>query len=151
MTPAPPRSRAERRRDVEARLAHDVDVWVATACADGTPHLVPLSFAWNGSSLVVATSAGSLTGENLARSPRVRLALGALRDVVMIDGIVERVLDGTLPAQDADRFVARAGFDPRRAPEPYPWFRVTPMRIQAWREVNEMPDREMMRGGHWLD
>jgi hypothetical protein len=25
---------------------------------------------------------------------------------------------------------------------PYRWFRISPRRIQAWREVKEMPDRE---------
>jgi hypothetical protein len=25
-----------------------------------------------------------------------------------------------------------------------------PRRIQAWREVNELPGRELMRDGHWL-
>jgi hypothetical protein len=35
-----PRSRQERRRDAEQRLAQDVDLWVATASADGGPYLV---------------------------------------------------------------------------------------------------------------
>ena len=30
---------------------------------------------------------------------------------------------------------------------PYRWFRISPRRIQAWREVNEMPDRERDREG----
>ena len=40
---ADPRSRARRRRDTEHRLTHDIDVWVASASADGAPYLVPLS------------------------------------------------------------------------------------------------------------
>ena len=40
---ADPRSPAQRRRDTEQRLAHDVDLWVASASADGLPYLVPLS------------------------------------------------------------------------------------------------------------
>jgi len=36
---AGPRWRAQRRRDTEHRLAHDVDVWVATASTDPTPSL----------------------------------------------------------------------------------------------------------------
>ena len=31
------------------------------------------------------------------------------------------------------------------------WFRVTPRRIQAWREVDELPGRELMRDGRRLD
>jgi len=49
-----------------------------------------------------------------------------------------------------DRFVARTGFDPRAPATPYRWFRLSPRRIQAWREVNELPDRELMRDGRWL-
>jgi len=52
---ADPRSRARRRRDTEHRLAHDTDVWVASASADGTPYLVPLSFDRDGEVLLMAT------------------------------------------------------------------------------------------------
>jgi hypothetical protein len=45
---ADPRSRAHRRRDTEHRLTHDIDVWVASASAEGAPYLVPLSFDWDG-------------------------------------------------------------------------------------------------------
>ena len=65
---ADPRSRAQRRRDTEHRLTHDIDVWVASASADGAP---------------------------------------------------------------------------------YHWFRIFARRIQAWREVNELPDRELLRDGRW--
>ena len=49
-----------------------------------------------------------------------------------------------------DRFAARTGFDPRAEATPYRWFRISPRRIQAWREVNELPDRALMRDGRWL-
>ena len=52
---AAPRSRDQRRRDTEHRLTHDKDVWVASASADGTPYLVPLSCDWDGGALLVAT------------------------------------------------------------------------------------------------
>jgi hypothetical protein len=61
-----PRPRAERRRDTEHRLTHDVDLWVASASADGAPYLVPLSFDWDGEALLVATPTDSPTGRNLA-------------------------------------------------------------------------------------
>ena len=50
----------------------------------------------------------------------------------------------------ATGFATRAGFDPRAQDTPYRWFRISPRRIQAWREVNELPDRELMRDGRWL-
>jgi hypothetical protein len=54
-----------------------------------------------------------------------------------------------LPQERGDRFVARTGFDPRAPATPYRWFPISPRRIRAWREVNELPDRELMRDGRW--
>ncbi|MCP9952998.1 pyridoxamine 5'-phosphate oxidase family protein [Actinomadura madurae] len=146
-----PRTREQRRRDTEHRLAHDVDLWVATASADGVPYLVPLSFEWDGETLLLATPAESPTGRNLASGRIVRLGLGHTRDVTMIEGEVEVLEIDALPRERADRFAARTGFDPRDEATPYRWFRVTPRRVQAWREADELPGRELMRDGRRLD
>jgi hypothetical protein len=146
---AAPRSGPERRRDTEHRLASDVDVWVASASPKGQPYLVPLSFDWDGETLLLATTE-SPTARNLAESRVVRLALGPTRDVTVIDGDVEVLEIDALPREQGDRFAARAGFDPRSLTTPYRWFRISPRRIQAWREENELPGRELMRDGRWL-
>jgi Pyridoxamine 5'-phosphate oxidase len=147
-----PRSRAQRRRDTEYRLTHDIDIWVATASpdGDGAPYLVPLSFDWEDGALLMATPAGSPTGKNLSVTRIVRLGLGDTRDVTMIEGDVEFLEIGALSRERGDLFAARTGFDPRALTEPYRWFRVTPRRIQAWREANELSGRELMRDGRWL-
>ena len=147
---AVPRSSAQRRRDTEHRLTHDIDVWVASASADGTPYLVPLSFDWDGEELLMATPADSPTGRNLAATRAVRLGLGHTRDVSMIEGDVEVFEIGALPPGRGDRFAAHTGFDPRAQATPYRWFRISPRRVQAWREANELPGRELMRDGRWL-
>ncbi len=144
------RAAAQRRRDTEHRLTHDVDVWLASASAEGAPYLVPLSFDWDGETLLVATPADSPTGRNLAATRAARVALGHTRDVSMIEGDVEVLEIGALPQEQGDRFAARTGFDPRALATPYRWFRISPRRIQAWREVNELPGRELMRDGRWL-
>jgi Pyridoxamine 5'-phosphate oxidase len=148
-TSAAPRSPARRRQDTEHRLTHDVDVWVATASADGAPYLVPLSFDWDGEALLLATPANSPTGRNLATTRAVRLALGHTRDVAVIEGDVDVLEIDALPRELGNRFAARTGFDPRTLDTPYRWYRITPRRIQAWREVDELPDRELMRDGRW--
>jgi pyridoxamine 5'-phosphate oxidase-like protein len=147
---AEPRSRAQRRLDTEHRLAHDVDLWVASASPDGTPYLVPLSFDWDGEALLLATPADSPTGRNLAAAKTVRLGLGETRDVSMIEGEVEVLEMDALPRERGDRFAARTGFDPRTLTTHYRWFRIFPRRIQAWREVDELSGRELMRDGDWL-
>jgi nitroimidazol reductase NimA-like FMN-containing flavoprotein (pyridoxamine 5'-phosphate oxidase superfamily) len=146
---APPRTPDQRRRDTEHRLEHDVDVWVASASADGEPYLVPLSFQWDGETLLLATAADTPTGRNLVATRTIRLGLGETRDVVVIDGTLEVLEIDELPEDRSDRFTARTGFDPRTLTTPYRWFVVTPHRVQAWREVNELPDRELMRDGRW--
>jgi len=94
-----PRTRTERRRDTEHRLTHDIDLWVASASADGAPYLVPLSFDWDGDALLVATPTDSPTGRNLAATGTARLALGHTRDVSMIEGDVEVLEIDALPQQ----------------------------------------------------
>ena len=123
---------------------------MASASAEGAPYLVPLSFDWDGEALLMATPADSPTGRNLAASRSVRLALGQTRDVSMIDGEVEVLELDALAQELSDGFAARTGFDPRAEAAPYRWFRIFPRRIQAWREANELPDRELMRYGRWL-
>ena len=147
---AAPRSHAQRRRDTEHRLATDIDLWVASAAPDGVPYLVPLSFDWDGEALLLATPADSPTGRNLATTRTARLGLGPTRDVTMIDGEVEVLELDALPRERADRFAAHTDFDPRELATPYRWFRILPRRIQAWREVNELPGRDLMRDGRWL-
>lgn len=147
---ADPRSPIWRRRDTERRLAHDVDVWVSSASPDGVPYLVPLSFDWDGTALLLATPVDSPTGRNLAAAGRARLGLGPTRDVTMIDGDVEVLELPELAADRADRFARRAGFDPRTDAASYRWFRITPTRVQAWREADELPGRDLMRAGRWI-
>jgi hypothetical protein len=69
---ADPRSPSHRRHDTEHRLTRDIDIWVASASADGTPYLVPLSFDWDGEALLIATPTDSPTGRNLAATRVVR-------------------------------------------------------------------------------
>ena len=121
-----PRPRAERRHDTEHRLARDIDLWVASASADGMPYLVPLSFDWDGEALLLATPTDSPTGRNLAATGTVRLGLGDTRDVTMIDGDVESLEIGALPQPAGDAFAARTGFDPRALSTSYRWFRISP-------------------------
>ena len=147
---AAPRTRAERRRDTERRLATDVDLWVASASPGATPHLVPLSFDWDGEALLLATPGDSPTGSNLDAGRTARLGLGHTSDVTMIDGDVEVLELDALPAGRADGFAVRTGFDPRASAARHRWFRITPRRVQAWREADELPGRDLMRDGRWL-
>jgi hypothetical protein len=147
--PPPPRSRSQRTADTLERLRRDVDLWVASASADGEAYLVPLSFHWDGSTLTIATPSASPTARNLLRAGWVRAALGQTRDVVIVEGTVEVVPIGADPELE-DAHARSAGFDPRPLRDEYVYLRITPQEIQAWRESNELDGRVLMRRGRWL-
>ncbi|MEU9078613.1 pyridoxamine 5'-phosphate oxidase family protein [Kitasatospora sp. NPDC004745] len=152
MTDVPPRGLEERLRDTRARLEEDVDLWVASSGSPDGPggvHLIPLSYLWDGSAILVSTPRDSVTGRNLLADGRVRLGLGPTRDVVIVDGVAEPVDLTELGRETGDAFAAKTGFDPRELKEPYQYFRIRPRRIQAWREANELAGRGMMRDGVW--
>jgi hypothetical protein len=133
----PARSAAQRVADTLHRLEHDVDAWVATAAPDGEPCLVPLSFLWDGAALLFSTMDSNPTARNLAANGRARVALGPTRDVVLMECAVEQVD----PAPEVvEAFAAKTGFRPGKR---YVYLRMTPLRVQAWREVNELAEREV--------
>jgi len=141
-----PRSAEQRKSDTLTRLASEVDAWIATADGDGNGYLLPLSFLWDGAGVIISTPRSSVTGRNLNRGGRVRVGVGELRDVTVIDGTAEPVLD----EQTKDAFASKHGWDPRKEAGDYTYFRIVPDRVQAWREVNELPGRTLMRDGDWL-
>ena len=145
----PPRSPAQRLQDTLDRLTNDVDAWIATADpATAVPYLVPLSFDWDGRTLLLATAAASPTGRNLVATGRARVGIGPTRDVVLVEGTVQTLAPADLTAEEGDSFAARTGFDPRDL-RGYLYFRLTPVLVQAWREANELPARVLMRDGAW--
>jgi hypothetical protein len=145
VTPAP-RPRAQRKADALARLEHDVDCWVASADGAGNAHLVPFSYSWDGAAIVLAMPSANRTAVNLLRAGTVRLALDGTRDVVLVDGTVAAGADD----EAQERYARVAGWDPRTEPGEHVWLRVTPTRIQAWREANELAGRTLMRNGEWV-
>ncbi|MEV6286426.1 pyridoxamine 5'-phosphate oxidase family protein [Kribbella sp. NPDC051770] len=145
--PPPARPLAIRTKDALERLASEVDAWVSTASADGTPYLVPLSFLWTGTTLILSTASKNPTSLNLQANPQLHLAIGGTRDVVLVTGTAERF---TPTQEQGDAFAEKSGFDPRALKATYPFFEVTPVRIQSWREANELEGRDLMLDGRWL-
>jgi Pyridoxamine 5'-phosphate oxidase len=144
-----PRDPETRKADTLRRWATpEVDVWVATASADG-PHLVPLSLAWTGERFVVAVHEGSRTARDLRTSGRARLAVGPTRDVTMVDAVLEREVPVADDAELGEAYAAQADWDPRRSVD-YVFLVLRPERVQAWRESDEIAGRTLMRRGSWL-
>lgn len=158
----PARPAAQRKADTLAKLqAREADVWTASAAGGegaAAPYLVPLSLAWIDERVVIALEAGSRTARNILDSAAARLGMGPTRDVVIIDAALDQAIPMDRVATDlADRYAAQAGWDPRVAATPaggshgqYIYLVLSPIRIQAWREANELPGRKLMDGGRWL-
>lgn len=131
-------------------LEQQRDLWLATADSSGRPHLIAVSAWWDGTDLVIATTARSRTASNLAASPQVRLAAGAPNDVVMIDARVVESVAANEAAEVADGFAIAVGWDPREVGEGWAFYRVRPTRIQAYRGYDELEGRDVMRKSQWL-
>lgn len=144
------RSTAQRKADLLELLAREEDAWVVSASATGEAYLIPLSYHWNGSQLVFATLEDSKTARNLRRAGRARISLPSTRDVVIVEGPVAFIPADADPAL-ADAFAARLTWDPRQEPQTYVYLTLTPEFIQAWRDVEELTGRTIMRGGIWQD
>lgn len=148
---AEPRDRATRTRDTLALLSTPaIDAWVATASAAGVPHLVPLSLLWTGEHAVVAVAETSVTARNLVASGAARLGVGPTRDVVMLDVRLAEVVPVDESAALGESYAAQADWDPRGVPG-YVFLVLRPDRVQAWREVNEMTGRTLLRSGTWIE
>ncbi|MGI5423395.1 pyridoxamine 5'-phosphate oxidase family protein [Streptomyces sp. CA-179760] len=145
----PPRTPARRKADLLVRLEREIDIWVATADAEGLPCLVPLWFVWHDEAVWLCTRLTNPTGRNLRDGRRARLAFGDTRDVVLVDGDVETFASGEVPPAAAEAFRAKTGWDPREDHASYAFFRVRPRAVQAWCEVQELPRRHLMRDGSW--
>jgi hypothetical protein len=152
MTDQQLRTREQRKADTLAKLsAPAADVWVATAAADASAYLVPLSLAWLDERVVLATDADSVTARNVISQGHARLGLGPTRDVVLIDAELEQVYSlDEVPADLARGYATQADWDPRESGGQMRFLVLRPQRIQAWREANELPGRTLMRGGAWI-
>ena len=109
---------------------------------------MPLSFLWHDDALLIATEDASPTARNLRGGGKVRVGIGPTRDVVLVEAAAS-VLD-RLDEATGDAFAEKTGFDPRQL-DNYTFYRVVPREIRAWREVNELAHRLLMRDGRWLD
>jgi hypothetical protein len=147
--PAPARSRSQRRVDALHKLRSEVDLWVASADEIGGAYLVPLSYYWDNATLTIATPRASRTARNLMRAGWARVALGPTRDVIIIEGALEAIPIGA-DTRLENAHAQATGFDPRTLAEEYVYLKITPHNIQAWREANELEERQLMRRGQWL-
>lgn len=147
---AEPKSMPERAAHARELLESEQDAWVCSASANGDAYSIPLTYEWDGSAMLFSTPERSRTIRDLKRAGKTRVTLPSTRDVVVMDGPVD-ILDPNEYASWVDAFVPHHHWDPRLEPARYAFFRFTPDRIQAWSIASELPTRDVMRDGRWLD
>ena len=72
--------------NTQQRLTQERNIWLATNRSDGRPHLVPVWFVWYDGRFYIGMQAGSVKAHNLARNPKVSLALEDGVRVVICEG-----------------------------------------------------------------
>ena len=125
-------------------------MWVATASATGTPHLVPLSLAWDGSRLLVATPSETPTARNAIQSGVVKASLDGADDVVLIDATVEVIDFSSADSELVDAYVKRVGWNPADEDGDWSLLLITPVTIRSWNGIGETTGRTIMKRGRWV-
>ncbi len=63
--------------EAEKRLREEQVIWLTTVRADGMPLPTPVSFLWDGETVLIYTTPDSLKLRNIARNPRAALNLNS--------------------------------------------------------------------------
>ena len=132
--------------ELDAFLAAERTCRVATVGADGRPHVAPLWFVWDGTSLWLTSLVRSQRWTDLARDPRVAVVIDAgegyaeLRGAEL-SGSVVPVGDAPQTTADADPALAvperlfadkYAGGTVAPPDGRHAWLRLTPDKIVSW-------------------
>jgi PPOX class probable F420-dependent enzyme len=127
---------------IQRFLEREPVVWLSTVRPDGSPHLVPIWFWWDGQALLVYSKPNAQKVRNLRERPSVMLALGDAEDdfdVGMVEGHAELLetsardlgMAGHL-AKYRDRMAA-IGLTPDEFLATYSQaIRIRPVRFLAW-------------------
>lgn len=129
----------------EACLRTALIVWLSTVRPDGRPHLVPIWFWWDGTSILIATKPHARKVANLRAAPDCMVAIGdaaANFDVALIEARAEIVETTTGDLLEAGLFakyralMAEVGLTRATFEALYSQVvRITPTRCLSWRGV----------------
>lgn len=126
-------------------LAEEPVIWLSTVRPDGTPHLVPTWFAWDGATVEMMSKPGAQKVRNLRANACAMLALGDAEDdfdVGLLEARAELIEDAedlspAFAAKYGDR-IATLGLTPERFAAIYPLtIRLTPTRSLGWHGRSE--------------
>jgi PPOX class probable F420-dependent enzyme len=96
---------------IDRLLREEPIVWLSTVRPDGTPHLVPIWFSWDGERLFVASKPGARKVRNLRLNPKLMLAIGEPDEDFDV-GLIEA--EAELPATTTAQLLPDHHFDKYR-------------------------------------
>ncbi|HET9345165.1 MAG TPA: pyridoxamine 5'-phosphate oxidase family protein [Candidatus Limnocylindrales bacterium] len=127
---------------IDRLLRSEPVVWMSTVRPDGTPHLIPIWFSWDGEAILVASKPAAQKVRNLRTNPVVMLALGqpdADFDVGLLEGraeLVDAPAADLLPASHLAKYrapMASIGLTPEEFLATYTQvIRIVPTRYLPW-------------------
>ncbi len=77
----------------EQRLIESRNYWIATACPDGRPHIMPIWGMWEEDTFWFSSSTGSRKSRNLLADPRCSITTEDAADPVVVEGVAELVTE----------------------------------------------------------
>ncbi|HEV8190744.1 MAG TPA: TIGR03667 family PPOX class F420-dependent oxidoreductase [Ktedonobacterales bacterium] len=131
---------SEKGAHVDERLRTDLILWLGTVRPDGRPHLVPVWFLWDGSTILLFSIPENQKVRNLRQNNRVMAALDDTYDgddVVTLEGTAELLDDPNVKPTTVADYVAKyanelaeMGMSPERLAAEYSQaIRITPTRF----------------------
>jgi general stress protein 26 len=122
--------------EVDERLRTAREFWLVALRAGGEPHTVAIWGLWDGAAIWFVMSPMTWTARHLAHDPRASVHLPDPRQVVILDGIVDRPEPDAVSAEIVDRYETTYGWhqDPADPQMPYLAFRAAAVR--AWRSAD---------------
>lgn len=127
---------------IDQRLRSEPIIWLSTIRRDGRPHLVPVWFLWEDSTILIFSQPNNQKIRNLRHNPAVMLALEAADkgdDVVLFEGEATFPDDPTLKATMAayakkyDALLKRMGMNAEQMAASYSQpIRITPKHFISW-------------------
>jgi PPOX class probable F420-dependent enzyme len=104
--------------------------WLATAGADGRPHLAAVWGLWADGALHVSTGGASRKARDVAHEPRVSVSVDGGVESLVVDGVAERVTDPDRLAAVSRRYVDKYG-EGYPDPAENPLLAIAPRRVVA--------------------
>ena len=120
---------------VERQMTSARNYWVATVCADGSPHCVPVWGIWFEGAFFFGTDPKSVKARNIQRDNRGVIHLESGDDSVIFHGkLLETQIPASMQARMTKAYVDKYALDPQLDETGSIFYRLQPRKVMAWLE-----------------